>query len=166
MSTDVEQSLRVPTVIDVSVSSDSDSIDEEYPYYGRTQLTLHVSSTTIFDRIVMQHLGFRAYTVGKRSIHLRGDRYVGLGLLDPNGSVQVVIPPFGISAENMGDGFCRVGIRLRYGMERCKAVILQEEHQSKPPMDATFIKVEDIWYAFATINVLQTIRIEELGEPI
>jgi|SRR5882762_3535545 len=160
-----DTALSVPTIIDIRSSVDIDFSDEESPYYERTALSLHISSTSHFDRVAYTHLGFHARSDGKRRIRRQGDRYTYIGDLDPNVDAQTVIGPFRLYFENLGDSFMGVHVRMRDGMKRCKMTILQEQYQLKQPKEVDdFIKYEDIWYATAVINCLQTIRIEEVGD--
>jgi hypothetical protein len=56
-----------------------------------------------------------------------------------------------------------VHVRLPLGVDRCKITLLQEQHQPKAPKDIDdFVRYERTWYAIATMNCLQTLRIEEL----
>jgi len=153
------------TIIDIATDVDSSISNGEDAYYQRTEVTAKIKSNTKFDRIFLFHLGFRASRVSQKSIYLRGGRYISYALLDPNGAASVLIAPFRLTLQNIGDSFCRVNVRMPHGMERCKMTIFQEEYQPKQPKEVDdFIKYEDIWYATATINCLQTIRIEEVGD--
>lgn len=155
--------LPLPTTIDIEADVNSILWDEESLYYNRTIVSAVIGSTTKFDRLTITHLGFHAYRYGKRQIWRKGDKYhVGVEL-SPNGGVQMVIPPFGITLSNIGDSFLKVGIRMQGGMDRCKMTILQEEHQIKSPrVIDDFIEFEGVWYATVTINCVQKLRIEEL----
>src|SRR2546429_2754329 len=117
---------RVPTSIDIRSSVDIDFSDEESPYYERTALTLHISSTSHFDRVTYTHLGFHARSDGKRRIRHKSDRYTYIGDLDPNVDAQAVIDPFRLCFENLGDSFMGVHVRMKDGMKRYKITILQE----------------------------------------
>ena len=151
------------TIIEIHTTIDTYHCDEKSPYYQRTSITPRISSTTKFDRVVYHHLGFRAWSHGKRMVKRRGDLYTYIGYLETNIDAYLTIPPFKLCLENLGDSFVGVRVRLPDGMSRCKITILQEEHQPKPPKDVDdFVEFEQIWYASATINCLQTIRIEEL----
>jgi len=165
-STDPAQTAeRAPTIIEIYLQVETTNDDRESPYYLRTELVAWVSSTTKFDRISILHMGFKSWTKGKRWIYLRDGRYVAGAPLEPNGGAQVDIPPFKLTLENVGDGFLKVNVRLPNGMERCRMVILQEGELPRKPIEIDeYIKVEDIWYMTATINGLQKLRIEEIGE--
>ena len=157
--------IPAPTIIDIAPSVDVTLCDEENPYFQRIEPTVKIWSSTKFDHVSLFHLGFPAYRVGKRFIKLRGDRYSVIIALNPNGGAQFDSAPFGVHLDNMGDGFIRVSVRMRNGIERCKMTLLQEQYQPKAPKDIdAFIKIEDIWYATAIMNCLQTIRIEEREE--
>jgi hypothetical protein len=151
------------TIIEIRATVDITLTNEDSPYYERTILTPHLSSTTKFERVVYSHLGFHAYSDGKRRIKRKGDLHTYIGMLEPNVHAQATIGPFRLCFENLGDGFMGVHIRMQDGIARCKMTVLQERHQPKQPKEVdTFIKFEEIWYATATINCLQTVRIEEM----
>ncbi len=126
-------------------------------------VTLHISSTTKFERVAYKHLGFPARQAGQRHIRHRDDLYLYNGLLEPAIDAQVVILPFKLYLKNVGDSFIAVHVRLPLGTDRCKLTLLQEKHQPKAPKEIDdFVKYQSIWYATATVNCLQTLRIEEL----
>lgn len=163
MSEKVEQS----TVIDIEPDVEGMLIDDESPYYLRTDVATWIRSTTRFDKIVVSHLGFRARSKGRGRYHIKfkDGRYEAGETLEPETSALVEIKPFHICLVNVGDSFLKVNVRMRAGLKQCKMTILQEKHQAKAPKAVdTFIEYEGIYYCTATINCLQTVRIEELGE--
>ena len=153
------------TIIEITATVDSSLEDRSNPYFERTLLTPRLTSTTKFDRVVYRHLGFQAWSRKKEQIRHIGDLYRYVGYLEPNFESLLVIPPFKLCLENLGDGFMGVHIRLRQGMEQCKISILQEQYQPKSPRTIDdFIEYEGIWYATATVNCLQTLKIEEITQ--
>ena len=136
--------------------------NEKHPYYERIELDARISSTIKFDSVLFSHLGFKARRKGRSHIKRRDDRYTIIISIDVACAATFEAGPFRICLENIGDSFTRISVRMRHGMERCKMTILQEEHQPKEPKQVdAFVKYEDIWYASAVINGLQTVRIEE-----
>jgi|SRR5882762_6395076 len=153
------------TVIEIKARVDSTISDEESAYFCRVELTPLVSSTTEFDRVMYRHLGFHWRSVGKRRIKHDGDLYAYIGTLEPHVDAYLIIPPFQVMLENVGDSLMGVHIRLPDGADRCRMTILQEGHQPKAPRDIDdFIQFEGTWYATATINCLQAVRIEEIED--
>ena len=151
------------TIVEIHATINVDLDDENDPYYQRTILSPRIVSSAKFGRVSYKHLGFPSPGHGRRTIRLVGDKYICIGTLDPNADVHLIIPPFKIILENLGDSFMGVHIRLPAGKEHCKISILQEKHQPKAVrLVDDFIEYESVWYATATVNCLQTLRIEEL----
>lgn len=151
------------TVIQITATIDITLDDENDPYYQRTILTPHISSNVKFSGMSYHHLGFPTPGYGKSNIRHIGDTYTCTGTLDPNTDASLVIVPFKLIVENLGDSFMAVHIRLPAGKDQCKIAILQERYQPKPEkLVDDFINYEGTWYATAVINCLQTLRIEEL----
>lgn len=140
-------------------------IPEDDPSYGRVELMFNIHSSTQFNQIDISHLGIPARSKGKAGIREHNGTYSAGDDLEPNTSALIQITPFIISLANVGDGFLRVNIRLRNGIERCKVTIFQERDLPRAPKDIDdFILYEDIWYCTAVINCLQTIKIEEVTQ--
>lgn len=155
--------LPDPTTIDITPQVSSDLWNTASPYYSRTPVDFQIISSTKFDKVNVAHLGFHAYKRGKRDVRREGGLYISGAFLEPNCLARIDIAPFGLTLQNIGDSFLRVNVRLRSGVERCKMTILQERDLPRAPKDIDdFIKFEQIWYVTATINCLQTIRIEEI----
>ena len=155
------------TIIDIEPDVDGMLIDDDSPYYLRIDLSAWIRSTTEFHKIVVSHLGFKARSRGKGKYHIqfKGGRYVAGETLEPEASAFVEIKPFQICLVNVGDSFLKVNVRMRDGIKQCKMTILQVKLQPKAPKEIdTFIEYEGIYYCTATINCLQTVRIEELHE--
>ncbi len=152
----------IPTIIDINPWVCSDIDDEESHYYNRTEVSFTLRSTQLFERVIYQHLGFRSRRDGKRAITRKDDRYSYIGILDPESDASLTITPFKLYLRNLGDSFLGVHVRLPGGIETCKVTILQEQHQPKAPKVVDVVRYEGVCYASATINTLQTIRIEEL----
>lgn len=152
-----------PTIVEIHATVDTDLEDENSAYYKRTLLTPHLTSTTKFDYVLYSHLGFHAWSHGLINIRRKDGLYVYTGLLEPNMDAILTITPFKIKLENIGDSFMAVHVRMKERVTRCKVTVLQEKYQPKAPKEIdSFIKYHNIWYATATINCLQTLRIEEM----
>ncbi len=151
------------TVIQITANVSVNLDDENDPYYQRTILNTTIISSVEIGRVTYKHLGFATPGRGKRVIKPLGDEWSYTGMLDPNADVSVVVAPFKLYLKNVGDSFMAVHVRLPAGKNQCKISILQEQHQPKPEKIVDdFIKFEGVWYVTATINCLQTLRIEEL----
>lgn len=151
------------TTIEITPQVASDLWDTTSPYYSRTPIDFKITSSTKFDKVIISHLGFRAYSRGKNAVRHKDNLYLSGAFLEPNCAAHIDIAPFGLTFQNIGDSFLRVNVRLRSGIERCKMTILQERDLPRAPKDIDeFIKFEQIWYCTAVINCLQTLRIEEI----
>jgi len=151
------------TIIEISARIESLLSDEDSPYYSRVEISPLISSTTKFNRVTYRHLGFHAWSAGPSRILRKGERYTYRGLLGPNVDTEVVIPPFKLTLENVGDSFMGVHIRMRDSIPCCKMTLLQEQSQPKAPkVIDDFIEYEGAWYCTTVMNCLQTVRIEEV----
>ena len=150
----------MPTKIEILLDTASSLVDEESPYYyKRVILAPYIRSATRFDHVRYTHLGFSAWSHGKQAIRHANGLYTYIGDLEPNVDAHIIIPPFKLCLENLGDSFMGVHVRLPDGMSHCKMTILQECKASRVVDD--FIQFEGIYYCTAVMNCLQIIHIEE-----
>ena len=151
------------TVIQITATVAVTLDDENDPYFLRTILNTRIVSSAKFGRVTYKHLGFTTPGRDRRIIKRLGDEYSYVGMLEPNADASIVIAPFKLYLKNVGDSFMAVHVQLPAGKEQCKISILQEQHQPKAPKIVDdFVQFEGTWYAIATINCLQTLRIKEL----
>ena len=148
-----------PTFVEISHGATGTFGDETSPYHQRAHVDISIKSSQKIEKVIVTHLGFHAYSNGKKDIRHRGDFYFSGAFLLPNCAACVSFVPFALKIENAGDGFLKVNVRLHGGTDRCKITLLQE---TKVPRDIDdFVKIESIWYATVLVRANQRIIIEE-----
>lgn len=158
-----ESAQRTPTIIEIAFSASSYDDESGSPYYGRTEPTFILSSTTKFSKSEMRHCHLGFPMTWEKFIFQKESKYITHCWLRPFMFVRLQISPFNLVVENLGDGQAGIYLKLARSTPPYRLTIRQEGKVDREAEEYIFERVR---YAAAYVNEQQSVHIEEIAQEV